>query len=118
MKPRTRRRYGQDPFTDMLFNVLLVLSLLFAMALVFINPPALFGLNAISVSTLARGPAGIRSSTGRRRGWRRSTTASAASSARMPQRVHPTRHPARQHGLVVSDQRFESLPVPCRVASS
>ncbi len=35
-----RRRYGQDPFTDMLFNVLLVLSLLFAMALVFINPPA------------------------------------------------------------------------------
>lgn len=38
--PRTRRRYGQDPFTDMLFNVLLVLSLLFAMALVFINPPA------------------------------------------------------------------------------
>lgn len=40
MKPRTRRRYGQDPFTDMLFNVLLVLSLLFAMALVFINPPA------------------------------------------------------------------------------
>ncbi len=37
---RTRRQYGQDPFTDMLFNVLLVLSLLFAMALVFINPPA------------------------------------------------------------------------------
>lgn len=35
-----RRRYGQDPFTDMLFNVVLVLSLLFAMALVFINPPA------------------------------------------------------------------------------
>jgi hypothetical protein len=38
LKPR--RRYGQDPFTDMLFNVLLVLSLLFAMALVFINPPS------------------------------------------------------------------------------
>jgi hypothetical protein len=37
---RGRRRYGADPFTDMLFNVLLVLSLLFAMALVFINPPA------------------------------------------------------------------------------
>lgn len=37
---RTRRRYGQDPFTDMLFNVLLVMSLLFALALVFINPPA------------------------------------------------------------------------------
>lgn len=37
---KVRRRYGQDPFTDMLFNVLLVLSLLFAMALVFINPPA------------------------------------------------------------------------------
>jgi hypothetical protein len=35
-----KRRYGQDPFTDMLFNVLLVLSLLFAMALVFINPPS------------------------------------------------------------------------------
>lgn len=37
---KNARRYGQDPFTDMLFNVLLVLSLLFAMALVFINPPA------------------------------------------------------------------------------
>jgi hypothetical protein len=37
---KLRRRYGQDPFTDMLFNILLVLSLLFAMALVFINPPA------------------------------------------------------------------------------
>jgi hypothetical protein len=34
-----RRRYGADPFTDMLFNVLLVMSLLFAMALVFMNPP-------------------------------------------------------------------------------
>ena len=39
-KRAPRRNYGQDPFTDMLFNILLVLSLLFAMALVFINPPA------------------------------------------------------------------------------
>jgi hypothetical protein len=39
-KKKSSRRYGQDPFTDMLFNILLVLSLLFAMALVFINPPA------------------------------------------------------------------------------
>ncbi len=39
-KKKSSRRFGQDPFTDMLFNILLVLSLLFAMALVFINPPA------------------------------------------------------------------------------
>jgi hypothetical protein len=39
-KKNSSRRYGQDPFTDMLFNILLVLSLLFVMALVFINPPA------------------------------------------------------------------------------
>lgn len=37
---RPRRSQAADPFVDMLFNVLLVLSLLFALALVFINPPA------------------------------------------------------------------------------
>ncbi|MGB0747844.1 MAG: hypothetical protein ACPGO3_03780 [Magnetospiraceae bacterium] len=40
---RTRRRVDMDPFTDLLFNVLLSLSFLFIMVLLFMQPPAKTG---------------------------------------------------------------------------
>jgi hypothetical protein len=40
---RSNRRFDTDPFTDLLFNALLVFTFLFLVALMFLNPPAKSG---------------------------------------------------------------------------
>ncbi len=41
---RPRRRVEQDPFTDLLFNVLIAFTLLFFIVVIFIHPPAKDGI--------------------------------------------------------------------------
>ena len=41
---RSRRNYEQDPFTDLLFNVLIAFTLLFFMVVIFVNPPSKDGI--------------------------------------------------------------------------
>lgn len=41
---RPRRRVEQDPFTDLLFNVLIAFTLLFFIVVIFIHPPAKEGI--------------------------------------------------------------------------
>ena len=41
---RLRRRVEQDPFTDLLFNVLIAFTLLFFIVVIFIHPPAKEGI--------------------------------------------------------------------------
>lgn len=36
----SRRNFDQDPFTDLLFNILIAFTLLFFLVIVFVNPPA------------------------------------------------------------------------------
>lgn len=41
---RSRRNFDQDPFTDLLFNILIAFTLLFFLVVVFVNPPAKKGI--------------------------------------------------------------------------